>query len=1042
METMKRKKLIGLGLTAYLSAVVGITVFSTKSQQSLTSDAQVNESATPVVRGVAGDFWADVVIGKRDFGEIGPREVVSHKVHAPGGVAIDSTTPNEKLYVWDSGNNRILGIDLTSCRGTSEACEAAIVIGQPALSDWGACNQDASFQHYPYRAPARADTLCATAEYTHTTLEDKSLVTMATDAQGSLYVPDLHNHRVLKYVDPFGTDQIADQVWGQADMTGNLCNQGASAAADSFCFDNPGGAAVAFDDQGNMWVVDGKNNRVLRFSKAGDVISNQADLVLGQSSFTSNSPGIGMNQLSRPTGLAFDAQGRLFVADSGNNRVIVYEGSFEIGMTAQQVFVGDLNYVTSVTTDPQGRGMWVFDHSSEALKLYDFNGSLIESIHEGRGGGSVAFDDANTIFVSWYQQAADVISYAELSQPRDQCAANDGNVGACSGECAYYYCSNQCWLRGTPDLTACYNDRYAPVQKLFKPTNSYNQMSASRLEHSAWQGLTLTDSQLVVSDSRLLFWNNPENLANGQAADGYVGAESFLTIPQPQYGQVDSDASSRIWATRKDRVEMFEPPLEVGETATLTIGPRIPVLNASESIDLIDVSGVAISPDSSYLWISESGNHRVMRVSNPLTNPRVDIVLGQDAIANNTTPDNSFYPSTGDANHPNLCNRGAFPPAAARRSDVEPDLDMLCFPGSIALDKLGNLYVSDHMIEIAGNLRLLVFDASIAESTASQVQFSPDAFKAFLRNGSAQGSVDAWTFQPAFGPQNQMVIGFNPYTSEIKFTPDGMASGAKQRFLHVFNDPAGASLQPDAVLNDFYNWPVAMDFDAAENLYALDANRGQVRIYKQPFAEASPSISPAISITPTGSPRSDPPSPTSAPISPTLVPTMIPTSEPSPSLLSCPSFESALSNPSFDAKTRNWRFYSNNGGKFSVGNRFGGCGNVARIALKTAKGNVQFYQNGVMLKPNTRYRLAFIARSNKGSDFAISLYQNSSEKVNYGLDDQRVDIITQWQQHELEFTTSGFSQTVSDARLRFWFPGFSVNNDAFFIDSVVLEEAQ
>jgi hypothetical protein len=169
---------------------------------------------------------------------------------------------------------------------------------------------------------------------------------------------------------------------------------------------------------------------------------------------------------------------------------------------------------------------------------------------------------------------------------------------------------------------------------------------------------------------------------------------------------------------------------------------------------------------------------------------------------------------------------------------------------------------------------------------------------------------------------------------------------------------------------------------------------------------------------------------------------MIPTSEPSPSLLSCPSFESALSNPSFDAKTRNWRFYSNNGGKFSVGNRFGGCGNVARIALKTAKGNVQFYQNGVMLKPNTRYRLAFIARSNKGSDFAISLYQNSSEKVNYGLDDQRVDIITQWQQHELEFTTSGFSQTVSDARLRFWFPGFSVNNDAFFIDSVVLEEAQ
>ena len=43
---------------------------------------------TPVpvepVRGVAGDFWADVILGQPDFSEATPYEVVPFKVFNPG----------------------------------------------------------------------------------------------------------------------------------------------------------------------------------------------------------------------------------------------------------------------------------------------------------------------------------------------------------------------------------------------------------------------------------------------------------------------------------------------------------------------------------------------------------------------------------------------------------------------------------------------------------------------------------------------------------------------------------------------------------------------------------------------------------------------------------------------------------------------------------------------------------------------------------------------------------------------------------------------
>ncbi len=77
-----------------------------------------------------------------------------------------------------------------------------------------------------------------------------------------------------------------------------------------------------------LFVGDGSNNRILVFDIAPERIKTgmDASIVLGQEDFTSREPGLDARRLSRPGALAFDPTSqRLFVSDSGNNRVLVFD---------------------------------------------------------------------------------------------------------------------------------------------------------------------------------------------------------------------------------------------------------------------------------------------------------------------------------------------------------------------------------------------------------------------------------------------------------------------------------------------------------------------------------------------------------------------------------------------------------------------------------------------------------------------------------------------------------------------------------------------
>ncbi len=118
-----------------------------------------------------------------------------------------------------------------------------------------------------------------------------------TDAQGK----DGKGHTVVK----FSPD-------GKVLMT--LGKPGVAGATDD-TFNQPSDVAVA--PNGDIFVADGhggdSNARIVKFSKDGKFIK------------TWGKKGTGPGEFDVPHGLAFDSQGRLFVADRSNNRIQIFD---------------------------------------------------------------------------------------------------------------------------------------------------------------------------------------------------------------------------------------------------------------------------------------------------------------------------------------------------------------------------------------------------------------------------------------------------------------------------------------------------------------------------------------------------------------------------------------------------------------------------------------------------------------------------------------------------------------------------------------------
>ena len=783
---------------------------------------------TPPTRGTPGDLWADVILGKPDFAEISPNEVVPFSVFNPGGVVVDLSAEPQRAYVWDGGNSRILGIDIDSCYEDPGPCTADIVIGQPSGYDNSACNGDSGVQGYPVRATPSAETLCGIPDTSLSPWEEHTFVTMAVSPGGDLYVPDSHNNRVLRYDDPFETDQVADRVWGQADFAGASCNRGEpEPSADTLCFHsktnrhylNFYGNGTELDIDGNLWVVDGGNNRVLRFpfDPVTGEIATTSDLVLGQLDFESSEPGKTMDKLHAPSSARFDPSGRLLVVDSFNSRVQVFRPPFKNGMRASAEFGSQLFQPTAVEVDPINDGIWINDSGNHMIELWDWDGASVLKVI-GKESFQPDIGECEEDHVTWSDDGVAV-------------CPSGGNIGI-DGDgrvLVPMFLDPSDVLRYTPQTTGPDAQGLGrPDKRLFYPPPSFNLRGSNGLK--SVRGVAAWDDQLIACDiSRLMFWNGIDSLTSGQSPDGIVGSESRRDLWEYYCGRIKADAAGRLWVLGfegLDSISVYQLPLTEYSIPIHRIESRFssfPLLGSRSRVSLgARIFGIAPIGSSEFLWLSDTDNHRVLRIRDPLTKPTVDVILGQ-------------LNTTGTE-----CNRGEIPQVPQNHDGSAPHEDMLCYPGALSLDRFGNLFVSDHSLEVSGNFRLLMFPPDLTPTDNSKVIFAPAASQEMTMHGG-QGQnlgarslefariinsahhepfhVAAW--EPAFDSANRMVVGFNSYVGG--------------RFVAFYDDPVAQDAQPTGYLYDFASMPYAATFDYNNNLYVGDINRSRVLVYLNPF---------------------------------------------------------------------------------------------------------------------------------------------------------------------------------------------------------------
>jgi len=743
-------------------------------------------------------------LGQSDLRRDGVNAVQGSELYNPQGVVLDTRNGQNRLYIADTFNSRVLAWADVNSYQIGDA--PTLVLGQPGPQ---------------YSNPLGIGSKGFNAPFG-----------LAVDpTNGNLYVADTGDNRVLRYLSPFDNPSRIepDAVFGQPSFT----SRGAGGATPAG-MNAPRGVAV--DSAGNLWVSDTGNHRVLRFGAASlnTPVPVAADTVIGQKDFFSGNANAGGNVsavgFDTPVGLTIDAAGNLYVADFRNARVLRFAAPLgpAAGNPAPSAVWGQSNFATKIVPQqataasiagPQGvavdgnGNLYVTDPGDNRVLVFAAGASLGASAKSVMGQSDFAATTANT-------GASPLASPNTLAGPGDVKTDQNGNVfvaDTANHRVVEFPAGSKSAIRvwGQSDFVS-----NGPNQ--IKP-GSVNLPYSVAIDYSS------APYALYVSDTanhRVLVWKDSVRFRTGDPADLVIGQANLRTaVPN-----ADSPASS---------------------------GPARTSLNAPV--------GLAVNQNDGTLYVADSGNHRVLRYPRPVNQTgRItpDAVIGQvdfTSAASAAVSASSLNTPAGLALGPNGDlfvadtgnNRvleyaaGAGNGAAAIRVYGQPSMttavrqaqvsaQSLSAPQAIAVDQASSLYVAD-----TGSNRVLIFPTTQNQppvgGTASFVigQSSFGSTSGSSLKSPAGIALDSiGTIYVADTGNNRVLI----YPSLV-FLP---SSGGSPSAVVGQQNASGTAVNWDstdglATANGLYG-PVGVYLDRQDTLYVGDGGNHRVVQFLKPAA--------------------------------------------------------------------------------------------------------------------------------------------------------------------------------------------------------------
>jgi sugar lactone lactonase YvrE len=202
---------------------------------------------------------------------------------------------------------------------------------------------------------------------------------VAVDASGNIYIADYANNRIRKVTVSTG---IITTIAGN----GNYGFSGDNGLAVNAQIYGPYG--IALDNSGNVYIADVNNNRIRKVNSSSGIITT----IAGDSIHGYNSDGILATaaELYKPAGVVVDDTGNVYIADTYNNRVRKINHTTgiisTIAGTGNQGYNGDSILATDANVTPWGLAIdaegniFIADDGSNRIRKINHNTGIIYTI--------------------------------------------------------------------------------------------------------------------------------------------------------------------------------------------------------------------------------------------------------------------------------------------------------------------------------------------------------------------------------------------------------------------------------------------------------------------------------------------------------------------------------------------------------------------------------------------------------------------------------------------------------------------------------------